>query len=392
MNRFRSIILVARREATERARSRAFIVSTAVTMVVLGGLVAAAVLIKPSTPEYTVALVGTNPPALSESLTTAAGAAGVTITEVAYDDESAARTAVADGTLDAAIVDGNTIVADSEGAGIVIVARNAVQQARFLERLAAAGIDPSILDGVGAIVVDTTGEEDDGTAQGVALATIVLLFLVITTYGQWVMLGVLEEKTTGIAEQVVSAAGVRSLLAGKVIGIGALGLGQLLVLIAAALGVGTLFDLFTLPSSTYAAAAWSIVWFLLGFGFYAVLYAAAASLVSRTEDAQAASMPVVLVSVIAYVVSFSVIPANPDSGWSRIISLIPPASPIAFPARIGFGTVPVWELLLGVALTAAATYGVIRLAARIYAGGLLAGGGRVKVRQAWKAAGELVGR
>jgi ABC-2 type transport system permease protein len=95
-----------------------------------------------------------------------------------------------------------------------------------------------------------------------------------------------------------------------------------------------------------------------------------------------------MVGLVAYLVTFTVILPSPDSLTSRLLSLLPPIAPIAYPARLGLG-VPAGELLLGVAVTVIGTVLVIRIAARIYAGGLLSAGGRVKLRQAWKAAGEL---
>jgi ABC-2 type transport system permease protein len=184
---------------------------------------------------------------------------------------------------------------------------------------------------------------------------------------------------------------VRALLAGKVIGIGLLGIGQLLLLVAVGLGTGAALDAFTIPSSTLPTAVWSLVWFVLGFAFYAVLYAAAGSLVSRSEDAQTAAMPVALLSVAAYLGTFGVM-YEPDSMVARLVSLLPPMAPIAYPARIAAGVVPWWEICLGLLITIGAVIAVVRLAARIYAGALLAQGGRIKLRRAWRAAGELAGR
>jgi ABC-2 type transport system permease protein len=134
---------------------------------------------------------------------------------------------------------------------------------------------------------------------------------------------------------------------------------------------------------------WSLIWFILGFAFYAVLNVAAGSLVSRPEDAQAAATPIALVAVTAYMLTFIVIMPNPDGVAARILSLFPPVAPIAFPARIAFVGVPLWEVFTGVAIMVAAVFGVVRLAARVYAGALLAAGGRVKIRDAWRSAGEL---
>jgi ABC-2 type transport system permease protein len=215
---------------------------------------------------------------------------------------------------------------------------------------------------------------------------------VITTYGQWVLMGVLEEKSTKVVELIVSSTSVRSLLAGKVIGIGMLGFAQLVFLVGLALGAGSLLDLYELPTGTVATAAWSLVWFILGFAFYAVLNAAAGSLVSRTEDAQAAATPIALVAVASYLLTFTVILPNPDGTTAKILTLLPPIAPIAFPARIGFTGVPLWEILLGITIMIVAVVGVVRIAARVYAGALLASGGRVRIRDAWRSAGELTAR
>ncbi len=205
-------------------------------------------------------------------------------------------------------------------------------------------------------------------------------------------MGVLEEKSTRVVELVVSATSVRSLLAGKVLGIGFLGLAQLVFIVAIAIVAGTALDLYELPGSTAATASWAIAWFVLGFAFYAVLNAAAGSLVSRTEDAQAAATPIALVAVASYLLAFTVVMPNPDTMATRILSWLPPIAPIAFPARIAITGVPLWEILVGVAIMVGAVLGVVRLSARIYAGALLASGGRVKLGDAWRAAGELTAR
>jgi ABC-2 type transport system permease protein len=391
---FRSIWLVALRESTERARSRSYIVSTALTLVIVGVLVGIMVLTSRQTPTYDIGVTGTNPPSLPDTIAATATATDSLVSVIEYPDEASVRSAVDDGTIDAAVIDDDVIVVrQSGGSGVEPIVEAALRQARFLTALTEAGIDPATLIDNRSIAIESTEPPDDDGDEAVAVIAIVLLFLVITTYGQWVLLGVLEEKSTRVVEQLVSSTSVRSLLAGKVIGVGLLGFAQLAVLIAAGVAVGSAFDAFDLPSSTYATAAWSAVWFVLGFAFYAVMYAAAGSLVSRSEDAQTAATPVALLGVAAYLVTFGlVLGGEPDSVVARIISILPPVAPIAYPARIAAGAVPLWENLLAVAVTLAAVVGVVRIAARIYAGALLAQGSRIKLRQAWRASKELVGR
>ena len=394
MSFWRDTLLVAKREATERARSRAYIASTILTIVIVGVLVGISAVTANDTPSYTVGMVGSSSPGLEAAIEEVSAGVGAEVAVVSYEDAAAATIAVAAGDVDAAVIDDRTVSVRSQGgSGAEQIAATALGQTRLLAALEDYGIDAADLAAAAAVDIVATEPPDGDEDEAVAMAAVVLLFLVITTYGQWVVLGVLEEKTTRVVEQVVSAVGVRSLLAGKVIGIGALGMAQLLLMVGIGVGAGTAFDLFSLPHSTGATAAWALVWFMLGFAFYAVLYAAAASLVSRSEDAQTAAMPVVLMGVAAYLGTFALVAeSEPESTVLRLVSLLPPVAPIAFPARIATGELPLWEILLGVVITGAAVVGVVRVAARIYAGALLAQGGRIGLRRAWKAAGELAGR
>lgn len=386
--------LVATREAVERVRSRAFIVSTVLTLVILGGLVTLTIVTAGGGPtRFEVAVAGNPGPGFANALDAAAAANDATVEVIPVADGAAARAGVEAGTVDAAVIAPHTIVVESRlGTPVEAILGAALHQTQFLERLHATGLPPEAIAGIlseGAVDVVQLTPPPDTEGEAVALIAVVLLFVVITMYGQWVLMGVLEEKTTKVVEQVLSSIGVRSLLAGKVIGIGALGLGQLMLIVAIGLVALQVTGAFEVPAGAYPAAAWSLLWFVLGFAFYAVLYAAAGALVSRTEEAQVASTPVVLIGVVSYLLAFTVVVTDPNATVSRVLSLVPPIAPIAFPARIGFEGVPVWEILTGVGVMVLAVVGVTRLAARIYAGALLAGGGRVKVRQAWKAAGEL---
>jgi len=395
MNGLRATWLIARREATERARSKAFLASTIVTVLLLGAVVTVVVITDTGPPSYNIALVGESPSGLTAALNAAAVASDALIDFSDLADPEAIADAIDDGEIDGAIVDTDTILlGNSSTGGLRRILEAGLGQSLLIERLESTGLDPALLASI--LKPDTNvrivAPETEENGEGVAFAAVVLLFLVITTYGQWVLMGVLEEKSTKVVELIVSSTSVRSLLAGKVIGIGMLGFAQLVFLVGLALGAGSLLDLYELPTGTVATAAWSLVWFMLGFAFYAVLNAAAGSLVSRTEDAQAAATPIALVAVASYLLTFTVILPNPEGTTAKILTLLPPIAPIAFPARIGFTGVPLWEILLGITIMIVAVVGVVRIAARVYAGALLASGGRVRIRDAWRSAGELTAR
>jgi len=395
MNGLRATWLIARREATERARSKAFLASTIVTVLLLGAVVTVVVITDTGPPSYNIALVGESPTGLTAALNAAAVASDALIDFSDLADPDAIADAIDVGEIDGAIVDADTILlGDSSTGGLQRILEAGLGQSLLVERLESTGLDPALLASIlePNTNVRIVAPETEENGEGVAFAAVVLLFLVITTYGQWVLMGVLEEKSTKVVELIVSSTSVRSLLAGKVIGIGMLGFAQLVFLVGLALGAGSLLDLYELPTGTVATAAWSLVWFMLGFAFYAVLNAAAGSLVSRTEDAQAAATPIALVAVASYLLTFTVILPNPEGTTAKILTLLPPIAPIAFPARIGFTGVPLWEILLGITIMIVAVVGVVRIAARVYAGALLASGGRVRIRDAWRSAGELTAR
>jgi ABC-2 type transport system permease protein len=397
MTAWRDVYLVGRREVRERVRSRAFIVSTSFTLLLVVGVLAAlAYFSDRPPPTYSIGVVGESPPGLDGALSLAAASEAL-VSREDLADRAAAEAALAAGRIDAALLPGGVILVERRGAAdLEALLAVALRQAGFVERLAEAGLEPDeveqLLLPAGPVRVEALDGGDDGGA-GLAIATagVVVLFVVISSYGQWVLTGVLEEKANRVVELVVAAVPVRRLLAGKVAGIGLLGLIQLVLLIGIGLGAGVSLDLFELPHTAVATALWALVWFLLGYAFYAVVFAAAGSLVSRQEEAQAAAMPIALGAVAVYLAVFVVVIPWPDSTGARVLSFLPPAAPIAFPARIALDAVAPWEPFAAAALMVAAVYGVVRLAARVYAGALLSGGARLRWRQAWKAARHMAG-
>jgi ABC-2 type transport system permease protein len=397
MSFWRDTALVATREMRERGRSKTFVVSTLLTLIlVVGAFVAAAVFSKSETaPTYKVALVGTQPADMESVLQQAATSADAVVTASVLPDEEAARAAIADGTIDAALLGNGSILVEKRGdTGLESMLTVARHQAAFMERLVGAGLSQAQVadllapsDNVEIVTVGKAGANEEGLA--IASVGVVLLFVAISLYGQWVLIGVLEEKSNRVVELIVAAIPIRRLLAGKVIGIGALGVAQMVLLIGIALGAGLSLDIFTLPRTAVATTAWAIVWFLLGYAFYAVIYAAAGSLVSRQDDAQAATMPIALGAVAVYLATFAVVIPQPESIASRIFSVLPPVAPFALPARVALGAITPWEMALALVIMALSIYGMIRLAARVYTGALLESGPRLKWRQAFRAAGHM---
>jgi len=272
------------------------------------------------------------------------------------------------------------------------------------ERLEAAGVDPSESGGIFAppdftatpADSDAVEEEDFGGAVLLSYIVVILTFMAILTYGTWVAQSVAEEKSGRVMGLLITAASPRQLLTGKVLGTGAAGLTQYVVMIAAvviglvvagpatsALDVSTLP--FELPTIEIGFILAFTAFFLAGFLLYSALYAAAGSMVSRVEDVQQAVGPLMYLAMAGYFVSFFA-PNDPDSQLVAVASIIPFFSPYLMPSRMLLGDPAAWEVALALVLLLAALVAAIWLAARIYSAGVLLYGQRVGLRAALRAA------
>lgn len=246
---------------------------------------------------------------------------------------------------------------------------------------------------VGGILIASLATEGRGSAltseeAGRVLASlgVIILFLALVTTGQVISEGVAEEKRSRVVEVVLSAVAPRHLLVGKAVAIGLIGLVEVLLLVGAVAAAGAALDAFPLPRATPGTLVAVVGWFLLGFAFYATVYGAAGAMVAPHENSANASLPVTLLLMVGYFVGLT---AQGGGGLLvRVVSMLPPTAPLTMPLRIAYGNAAPWEVGLAAALTLAATYGVIRLAGRLYAGALMRGG-KVRWRDAWRDAAHL---
>lgn len=195
----------------------------------------------------------------------------------------------------------------------------------------------------------------------------------------------MEEKTSRVIEVVLSAIRPVSVLAGKVIGIGLVGLFQLFVIggagIAAALATGQA----DLPSTTATAALVVVIFFILGYALYSCAFAAAGAIVSRQEDVQSTTSPLLVVLVGGYIASISAID-NPTSTLAEVLTYLPPVAPLIVPGRVAQGAIGAPEVIVSIVLMLVATLLLVRLAARIYERSILRVGAPLKLTQAWRLA------
>jgi len=382
MTSSRIVGLIARREIRTRLKDKGFIASSIFIIVLIMGSVVFQVLIQSGASTVSVGVVG-GPQQLASAITEQAAVFGLDASVTEYDDEADARQAVESGEIDAAVIDGESVVVnesldDSLGAAIF----GAVNGLVLAERLADAGVEPDILAPVSLDVSALQPAADEADEKGlVAFISILLLYTLLIFFGQFIAQGVVEEKASRVIEVLLAAVKPWQLLAGKIIGLGVLAFAQLVIIFAAGLGGASAFDVITVPGAAIATVVQVLGWFILGFTLVAALFAVCGALVSRQEDLQSVLLPMTLILVAALVLAITA-GQNPNGTLAKVTSFVPVLSTMVMPVRVSTGSVAWWEIVLAVVLMLIAIAATVRVGGRIYSGALLGKGGRVKIKDA----------
>jgi ABC-2 type transport system permease protein len=392
MSRWAAIKLVTRREIVERVREKAFLYSTAVSLLLIAGVAALPALIGDDDGGYDVGFVGA---ASSEIQEVAAdptlSAVDVVIRPKEFDDRAAAESALEAEEIDAAVVDGEELIGQEEvPPELQTYLQEVSSRLRLLEALNEAGLSPGQIQEAlnpAPLQVSALDPPDEDQAEKSGLATIgsIILFLQVFGYGYWVSMGVVEEKSSRVVEIILAKIRPAQLLAGKVIGIGLLGLMQLILVVGVGLIIAVVTGSIELPSGTGEIIALILVWFLLGYAFYSSAFAVSGALVSRVEELQSSTAPMSILLFASYFIGISAT-NNPDSTLATVASYLPPSAPLAMPQRAVLGEASAVEVVLSMVITLAAAAALIPIAGRLYSGGILRMGGVVKLREAWRSA------
>lgn len=391
---FRNFYLIARREFLTRVRSRFFQIGTVVLMILLAGyIVLQAFVISKSTTTVKVGFVGATQ-AFAQPLQSAASSSSLKIETRVVPDVATGQAQVRDGTLDA-LVSGqpsapDVAVKDSLDATVAATLDGLVKEVVLNQAVTASGGNASAIEAqvaaanIHLVLLDPNAAKRT-QSQVVGVFVAALLYVALLLYGQFVAQGVVEEKANRIIEILLSTVHPRELMLGKVVGIGLVGFVQLILLSVVALVTVLRTHAVSVPAVTVQAVAGGLLWFVLGFVLYALMFAAAASLVSRQEDLAAVTTPVTLLIVGTYLAFFWVL-ANPTAPLAVALSIIPPFAPVLMASRIATGDAEAWQIALAVVLTMIEIAALNALAARIYENSVLRVGTRVKLLEAWRGA------
>ncbi|MCJ0976897.1 ABC transporter permease [Rhodococcus sp. ARC_M12] len=392
LNSFSAVSLIAKREFTVQVMKKSFVISNAIILaVIVGGIIAFSIFSGSGDEERDiVGIAGDQSIAAVVEATGDAVGSPVEVREVA--DAAAARSGVESGDLDVALVpDGTagayTAVTESDLTGTLrAVVEGSVATQATNTALAQQGVDQNELGAAtsaATVTVDAIDPPDPEAGQRTALAlsAVFLLYAQIIGFGMYVAMGVVEEKSSRVVELLLSTVRPLQLLWGKILGIGAVGILQLALYGIAGVGAGLGTGVLTVTGAAVSVFAATLAWFILGFAFFAVLYAAGGSMVSRQEDVNSTTMPLLILIMAMFFAAFYSV-SDPESTLANTLSWIPPFSAIMMPLRIAAGvTSPVQ--IVGSAVLMVITTAILAMgAAKIYQRSIL----RIGKTVSWKEA------
>jgi ABC-2 type transport system permease protein len=391
-----AITRVAAREMKVRLASKSFRVAT---LILVGAIVAIIVIPAQNGKKkhgYRVAISGPSSPVLEREIVSLGRAVGASVRLTAASSKPAAESALRGRTLDLLLVTGDRpeiVVRKEISAGSTArFARmvGAVSQAVGLQSgLERAGLQPE--DAARALatpplpVRGLVKERVKDADRVIALYGVVMLWILLSQYGGWVLIGVVEEKTSRVVEVLLSTIRPTQLLTGKVLGIGLVALIQAAVLLVTAFGASAAVGQPLLHGPSAVAIFSMLLWFVLGYSFYCTAYAAVGSLVSRQEDAQNAAFPVSLPLLIGYGFSFSAVGGSEPSALVRFLSYFPPTSPLVMPVLIAVRAATFTQAAIAVGLMLVSIVLLMRVAATIYSRAILHTGRRLKLAEVLRA-------
>jgi ABC-2 type transport system permease protein len=377
----------------QRAKSRAFQIMMLVTVGLIMAVIPLAAFLTPDPEPLRIGLLSSVPGGMEEALSQRAAELDQDVEVVTYPDLESAEEALRDGEVGVVYTGSEIVWLEEESLTSKAVITGAASQVQFREAAEALGLTAEELAAaltppdLEVSIVAPPDPEEEPRRVG-ALIGLILLYMSILIFGQFVALGVMEEKQNRVVEVVLSRVEPAQVLLSKVVGIGGLGLAQLVVLGAAIWFALNLIEIegVSLPALGAEILASIVFWFLLGYTMYAVLYAALGSTVSRQEDLQSALILPVFAMLPGFFIA-QVANEFPESPLVVFGSYFPLWSPLVMPVRAAVGAVAVWEVALAVVLVLIFSYLVMLAGARIYRGAVLQLGARVKLREAWRATG-----
>jgi ABC-2 type transport system permease protein len=408
MQDLRDVLVIARREFLERVQSKWFVAMTLLGPIFMVALVVVPALLAGRGAAGNRVEIVDKVGKLAEPLAAELAEAQWKPVVVARDTPDAVEMErIRDNRINGFItipedaLDGGLILYRGNNAsneGVARVLRDAVRKVVQIQRGKDAGIEPKKLEAVLArpnfVSLHTDGKTEGASGMAafvIAYMLAFILYMVITLYGVSVMRSVVQEKTSRVMELMVATIKPRSLMAGKIAGVGGAGLLQVAVWLA--MGAVTLayrdqiLGMFgvtgggpALPPIGFGDLAIILVYFVLGFFFYASMYAAVGAMVSSEQDTQQVQMPVTMLLVIG-VLCLQIVSNEPRGTATAVMTMVPFWSSMLMPMRYVLGGATVADVAISVAILVVSTVLIARAAAKIYRVGVLMYGKRPGLKE-----------
>jgi ABC-2 type transport system permease protein len=388
---FGVIGMVAGREIRERIRGRFFRVGTLLVLIAVAAAIIIPTLHK-GNGEPTIQTVGIVGPLSAdlEQVVHSAGTASQDVVRIVPQlSLDTAKTELRSGKIDLAIIDGNQVLLDlpataSKSPADPTLVQNVAAYLGVLKAYRAAGLTPrqaSEVANAKSVSVQTLERSPKPATNDISAFGLVLLFVMLTQYNTWILMGVMQEKSSRVVEVLLATLRPLQLLGGKVLGIGLVALGQATLIVAFALIVARAVGSNLLHGSGPLVLACQLLWLILGYAFYCWVYAAAGSTAERQDQVQTLALPLSIPILVGYVFSLTVVGSgNPDLIF-KVFAYLPPTAPFCMPVLVGLSLVTWWEFVASVLISIAGTVGMAIFAARIYRRAVLQTGARVRFRQ-----------
>ena len=381
---WRGTSLVAERGLVENVRSRSFKVVTGLLLLLSIAAVTIPQILGGGGTTYTLATIGKAPAQVVAALNAAGKSADFTVKYVSRMDEAAIRRAVRDGVATAGLAAGTLYTASPSAGTFPVMVAQAEVTLETSRQLSAAGLSPQQVADLQSIRPPRqviVGRVNDEGRAAAGLAVGIVLYLALTFAGNAIATTVATEKSTRISEVLLAVLRPSQVLVGTVMAVGTATLVQLLVLATPLAVAVQVTDKIGVPTVAAGDMGLAVAWFVLGFALYAFLFAAAAALVNKITEVSSAITPVIILLAAGYMLAVTVVMSDPNGGWGVALSTFPLTAPLAMPIRWASGEVPVWQLVLAMALTAATAVLLVWVASSIYRRALLITGHRVKLRE-----------
>jgi ABC-2 type transport system permease protein len=390
LERFGDAGKVAMREITERVRGRIFRIGTLLILLA----VAAAIIIPALTHNsgktvQTVGVVGGLSAEATRIAEIAAATNQDTLKIVVVPTLDQATHDLRTGKIDLAIVDGNQILLNQPAD-----ARTSTADAGFVRALAAylgvlnayhaAGLTPEqlqLVQGARPVPVHTLEASSKEAKNATFVIGIVLLFVMLSQYNTWILIGVMQEKSSRVVEVLLATVRPIQLLGGKVLGIGLVAFGQAALIVGFALVLGKAVGSDLLKGAAPLVLLSELLWLVLGYAFYCWVYAAGGSTAERQDQVQTLALPLSIPILVGYIFSIAVASSGNAGTFFKVLAYFPPTAPFCMPTLVGLSDVSWWQFVASALITIAATVGMAIFASRIYRRAVLQTGGRVHIRE-----------